>query len=355
MTLFMYGEFMLSKVSIAFILLFWSYSACANNSAAFNYVNMYSSNFTNNVSIYSNGTMQAKITISYELKENYLIQDINLFKYEGGNLNDFKFFDNENSYPHEIESFKASGKLGLKVAHNQYKDFYLTTRSIGTTRVCAELKAINKLTNEVEQYLTCYNSDKEFYVTIRALQPKIYTINDFTLISEEVDWYDGVMRFKKYELIPKGWLLSKVRSNGSSLEKYNSSQISTHQLSYFLQDIEVDSSLTLYHDMNKNQQDMYVPAWAIAPNQDMEKLSDKYKFQINTNNKINLVRAYGFKIKDRNGDYGILAKHPLYGQEIRNITFYDYYGNEGTIYIKRIDDIDKIHGGNLENMSYGFY
>lgn len=163
------------------------------------------------------------------------------------------------------------------------------------------------------------------------------------------------MRFKKHEFIPKGWLLSSVRSNGSSLEKYNSSQIATHQLSYFFQDIEVDSSLTLYHVLNKNQQDMYVPTWAIAPNKDMEKLSDKYKFQVNTNNKINLVRAYGCKIKDRNGDYGILAKHPLYGQEVRHITFYDYYGNEGAIYIKRIDDIDKIHGGNLENMDYGFY
>lgn len=148
---------------------------------------MYSSNFTNNVSIYSNGTMQAKITISYELKENYLIPDIKLFKYEGGDLSNFKFFDNENSYPHEMESFKVSEKVELRVAHNQYKDFYLTKRSIGTTRVCAELKAINKLANEVEQYLACHNSDKEFYVTIRALQPKIYTINDFTIISEEID------------------------------------------------------------------------------------------------------------------------------------------------------------------------
>lgn len=355
MTLFMYGIFMLPRVLICFILLFWSGFTFSNNSVVFRHVNIYTSNYTNNVSIYSNGTMQAKIIVSYQLNENYLIQDVKLLKYEGSELNNFKFFEKENNFPHEIESLKTIVPVLLVGDNNQYKYFYLATRDAGATRICAKLSAFNTQTNRIEHYSTCNNSDKESYVTLHALQPKRYTINDFTIISEEIDWYDGVMRFKTYELVPKGWQLSRAISNGASIEVYNSSQVATHQLSHFSQDMDVDSSLTLYRHINKNQQDMYVPAWALAPHKEVEKLSDKYKFQVNTNNKINLVRSYGFKIKDKNGDYGILAKNPQYGQHIRYITFYDNYGNEGIIYVKRVNDIDKVYGGNLENMDYGFY
>ncbi|MEQ4670804.1 hypothetical protein AB7W30_12380 [Providencia manganoxydans] len=346
---------MIFRMVIYFILLLWSGFTFSNNSAVFRYVNIYTSNYTNNSSIYSNGTMQAKIIIDYELSEDYLIQDVKLLKYEGGELSNFKFFENENNYPHEIESLKSSGVVLLARSDKQYQNFYLATSSTGVTRICAKLSALNTRNSQIEYYSTCNNSDKQSYVTLRALQPKRYTINDFTVISEEIDWYDGFMRFKTYELIPKGWLLSRVISNGSSIEVYNSSQVATHQLSHFFQYMDVDSSLTLYRHINKNQQDMYVPAWALAPHKEVEKLSDKYKFQVNTNNKINLVRSYGFKIKDKNGDYGILAKNPQYGQDIRYITFYDNYGNEGIIYVKRVNDIDKIYGGNLENMDYGFY
>lgn len=346
---------MIFRMVICFILLLWSGFKFSNNSAAFRYVNIYTSNYTNNVSVYSNGVMQAKVIISYQLNGNYIIQDIKLLKYEGGELNNFKFFEKENNYPHEIESLKATGTVLLAGDDNQYENFYLATKDAGVTRICAKLSACNTQTKRIEYHSTCNNSDKESYVTLRALQPKRYTINNFKIISEEIDWYDGVMRFKKYELVPKGWQLSRAISNGASIEVYNSLQIATHELSHFSQDMDVDSSLTLYRDINKNQRDMYVPAWALVPHKEVEKLSDKYKFQVNTNNKINLIRSYGFKVKNKNGDYGILAKNPQYGQYIRYITFYDNYGNEGIIYIKRVDDIDKISGGNLENMDYGFY
>lgn len=354
MTLFMYGRFMLSKKIIVFILLCWSCFSFSSNSS-FNHVNMYTSNYTSDVSIYSNGFMQAKLIIEYELNEGYLLQDIKLLRYEGDELSDFQVRSYENSYPHEIENSKNLKKTISKDFSSQFENFYLTTRKRGVTRICAQLNVINKLTNEKESYSTCNRSNNDNYITIHALEPKRYTINDFTILSEEIDWYDGVMEFKKYELIPKGWLLSQVISNGSSVEVFNSLQVASHKLSYFTQDIEVDSSLTLYRDINKNQKEMYIPAWALVPNKDVEKLSDKYKFQINTNNKINLIRSYGFKVNDRNGDYGILAKNPKYEQGIRNITFYDYYGNEGIIYVKRVDGIDKIHGGNLEDMDYAFY
>ncbi len=307
---------------------------------------IFAANDGNQVNIYANDRMQAKVDVVYELEDGYKLENIELKKYiTEDNLYDWKVDINSNEYRHDIMSTKNDIYSIEKLTQDRTgssETKYLRTAVPQTIRICAVLTAIK---NSIEsKKSTCDGGSINSDVAISAYAAISYTLDDF-IIS-----YDSAKGLIKKEKVEYGWesIELRPRSNfilqkivtSEGLEPYNSrfpmiiaSQNPLYYYTGFPTGLNryLDSILYLL-PINKNRLTV-TPLINKRPQRPAQFEINPLNF--NTDNRIILLVIYG-KSTHGNAWEGAFAKG--FGEqkiEPSYLNIYDIYGNKGEIKIVR--------------------
>ncbi|EJL7978703.1 hypothetical protein NM099_003542 [Vibrio cholerae] len=350
--------------------------AAAPPGAGINYLEVRTASDGAQSGIYANGQMQAALKITFELAEGYNFQSVKLRTRDDELGKHWKVTESENEFEHNILSrdiadFNYSNNdrvLSLidedvqqiaddvkqlpSLENNRLRVFrYVTASMMDEARVCVELTAKNA-NNEPSIKSTCVDNTTAsgMYVHVIAQQEKKYTINDFNVHESKFGWqsisagkgsYNYAMTYTY--IIPKyqGLQLRKITVDDKiPNEKGFSTTIATQTPQYYkmsgqTQSQYIDSKLDLI-PIKQGSKREHGFHYKYSINEPVGTTS-VYSNYGNDDNLITLLTLYGSSWGSRGG----YAKLP--GQtriEPKSVKFYDIYGNNGEIKVRRVSAWD---------------